>query len=240
LPRCLENRDCPKILAVLFDLDETLVDAAKGLRLAHKSVSRKILQILGKRVRITTIMEEIAKLDDEMNRRREYDRNLWWQKLVDRLCYHARLPPPLLIELTETYWKSYAEAAMPYQDVEEVLRYLRRKNYLLGIVTDTDVAPGIKRWRISKLPFSNMFDVIVIAGEDTERTKPDVEAFLLAARKLGVPKSSCAFVGDKPFTDIKGAKAAGMTTILVKRRQWNSNVKADFTIKALAEIKDIL
>ncbi|MGQ9515616.1 MAG: HAD family hydrolase, partial [Thermoproteota archaeon] len=226
-----------QIKAVLFDLDETLIDAAKGLRAAHANVSRKLCLFM-KNVKIAKVLREIAKLDDEMNRLRRYDRDLWWQKLVDRLGFRIKLSTPIIKELTKTYWKSYAKAARPYPDAKEVLQYLRRKGYLLGIVTDTDVAPGIKRRRIRELPFVDLFDVVVIAGEDTKHTKPDPGAFILAAKKLGISRSSYIFVGDKPFTDIKGAKSAGMKTILVNRREWPSNVKANFTIKTLTQIKE--
>lgn len=228
------------IKAVLFDLDETLIDAEKGLRAAHADVAKIIHSLCLKRIAIRSILKAIAEFDDEKNRSTEYDRDGWWQELADRLGCHTTLSTASIRTLTRTYWGSYAKAAERYDDVDEVLRYLRANGYRLGIVTDTDGALGLKRSRIAGLGFRAYFDVMVIAGEDTRMTKPDPEPYLLAASRLGVPPSECAFVGDKPFTDIKGANAAGMHSILVIRRDWGPGVFADLTIKRLAELKGIL
>jgi putative hydrolase of the HAD superfamily len=228
------------IEAVLFDLDETLIDALRGLRAAHADIARRILSLCGKEIAFQSILMEVARLDDEMNERREYDRDIWWPKLMGRLGCEAPLSADVVRTLTTSYWRSYARAATPYDDAEEVLRYLKGKGYRLGVVTDTDGAIGIKRERIEALSLKGLFDTIVIAGEDTRATKPDPEPYLLAARRLGVPAAHCVFVGDKPFTDIKGANAAGMRSILVMRRQWSSEEAAGFTIKRLAEIEGIL
>jgi FMN phosphatase YigB (HAD superfamily) len=47
-------------------------------------------------------------------------------------------------------------------------------------------------------------------------------------------------VGDKPFADVEGARKAGMKTVLVYRRDWGVEVKANFTVRSLSELKDIL
>jgi len=235
-----ERRVHLPIKAVLFDLDETLINAEKGLIAAHANVAQIIHSLCLGKIAIRSILKEVAQLDDEMNRLTEYDRDGWWQELVDRLGCQTTLSSASIRTLTESYWGNYARAAEPYDDVGGVLQHLRGKSYRLGIVTDTDGAIGPKRARIDGLGFKALFDTIVIAGEDTRMTKPDPEPFLLAASRLGVPPSVCVFVGDKPFTDIKGASAAGMQPILVIRRHWGSVDIACFTIKQLAELKGIL
>jgi len=236
----LSRRAHQPIKAVLFDLNETLIDAEKGLRAAHANVARIIHSLCLKEIAIRSILKAIAQLDDEMNKCTKYNRDGWWQELVDRLGYQTTLSSTSIRTLTESYWGSYAKAAEPYDDVGGVLPYLRGKGYRLGIVTDTDGALGLKKARIDCLGFRAFFDTVVIAGEDTRITKPDPGPFLLAASRLSVPPSECTFVGDKPFTDIKGANDAGMQSILVIRRHWGSRDIAGFTIKQLAELKEIL
>ncbi|MEM2915147.1 MAG: hypothetical protein QXH91_07095, partial [Candidatus Bathyarchaeia archaeon] len=90
MPRYL-NKSNNQIKAILFDLDETLIDAVKGLKAAHTSVSRRLHAFL-KNVTIDEILREMTKLDDDMNRLRRYDRDLWWQMLINRLGFHTRLP----------------------------------------------------------------------------------------------------------------------------------------------------
>jgi FMN phosphatase YigB (HAD superfamily) len=80
----------------------------------------------------------------------------------------------------------------------------------------------------------------VVGGEDTSHPKPDPEPFLLAAKGLGVSASACVMVGDKPFTDIQGAKAAGMRAIRIRRREWTTVEEPDAEVASLTELLRIL
>ena len=120
--------------------------------------------------------------------------------------------------LTLEYWKVYAANSPPFLDAESTVRRIKLAGYKLGMVSDTDGTPGMKRKRIRQVPFHNLFEAIVVSGEDTSRVKPGHESFRLVARKLGVQPKSCIYVGDNPRTDIEGAKAVGMTSVIVNRR----------------------
>jgi putative hydrolase of the HAD superfamily len=230
------------VKAVLFDFDETLTDAQAGLEAAHAAVTEKLCEYLrneGIEVEEERIGSELRKLDDEKNIRREYDRNSWWRELI---AGHGVENPPVgfLEELTRIYWSRFTKANVPYPDAELVLEQLRRTGYKLGLVTDTDGTPGKKHERLKCCPLFKFFDVAVVGGEDTPHPKPDPEPFLLAAKRLGISASACVMIGDKPFTDIKGAKAAGMRTIRIKRREWMAVEEADVEIASLAELLRIL
>ncbi|MEM3402011.1 MAG: HAD-IA family hydrolase [Candidatus Hadarchaeales archaeon] len=80
----------------------------------------------------------------------------------------------------------------------------------------------------------------MVAGEETPLPKPDPQAFLVVASRLGVKPEECVMIGDKPYTDIRGAKNAGMKTIRVFRREWHNEEEADFTVHSLAEVMNIL
>ena len=53
-----------------------------------------------------------------------------------------------------------------------------------------------------------------MTAEDVQRGKPDPEAFLLAAKRLGVQPEQCVVIEDAPV-GIEGARAAGMRVIAV-------------------------
>ena len=112
------------------------------------------------------------------------------------------------------------EASQSFRDTEPTLKRLKRAGIRLAIVSDSDGTPGIKRLRVGRLPFRSLFDTVVVAGEDTPKVKPSSAPFLLVATRLGLPPKECAYVGDNPSTDIEGAKAAGLVTILVRRLQY--------------------
>jgi putative hydrolase of the HAD superfamily len=137
------------------------------------------------------------------------------------------------------YWNEQVKAKV-FDDVIPTLDYLKNRGYLLGIITDTDGAPSIKKWRIRQSNLTKYFSVIFIAGEDSEKVKPDPEPFILAASKLGLHPEECMMIGDKPFTDIEGAKRAGMKATLVLRKEWNYYANADYVIRSLVEVSSFL
>jgi len=233
----------PGAKAILFDLDETLIDAQAGLKATHRAVARRLCQYLarsGAKVSEESIRAKLRALDDRMNVATKYNRDAWWPVLLGKIDAEQKISRSLVKELTRLYWATFAGTSEPYPDAGATLVYLKKKGYKLGVVTDTDGSKGWKKRRIKRFRFAGFFNTIVISGEDTPHTKPNPESFLLAASKLGLRASDCVFVGDKPFTDIKGAKAAGMRTILLKRRDWAIGERADFTINSLAELPRVL
>jgi HAD superfamily hydrolase (TIGR01662 family) len=230
------------INAVLFDLDETLIDASAGLDAAHEAVARRLRDHLsenGIRADEATIRPKLDEFDDRMNMKTRYNRDEWWPVLFHEFGLRKKVPRRITEELTELYWNTYSSVSKPYPDAEPTLNYLNQKGYKLGLVTDTDGKPGIKSRRLKHLDFIGIFDVVVISGEDTIHTKPSREPFLLAASKLGLNAEECAVVGDKPFTDIRGAKAAGMQAIWLRRRDWGTEEPADLVVDSLAKLLEI-
>ncbi|MFG1649340.1 HAD family hydrolase [Micromonospora sp. NPDC049275] len=70
---------------------------------------------------------------------------------------------------------------------------------------------------LDALDLLDRFDVLVCA-EDYTRAKPDPEAFLLAARQLGVPPGSCLVFEDTDL-GIQAATAAGMASVRVPQQR---------------------
>ncbi|UCD72783.1 MAG: HAD-IA family hydrolase [Candidatus Bathyarchaeota archaeon] len=227
------------IAAVLFDLDDTLIDSVRGKSIAEKIIAdilASYIHNLGIAVDKEILLCELLLIDQMMNRRRLYDRSIWWQSLVGRLNLKVALPRHLVIEMTKAYWSYFGTYSLPFPDTAITLDSLLMRGYRLGMVTDTDGTPGVKMHRISQLSFKRAFSTIVIAGEDTVKTKPSVFPFKLAASRLGLSCAECVFVGDKPFTDIRGAKKAGMKSILIRRGIWESEEQPDFTVSSLSEL----
>ena len=237
--------DLGKVKATIFDLDETLIDAMNGLPGAHMAVAEELrvfLENKGIKIDQKILLNRIRNLDDSMNLRVQYDRDKWWQVLLNEFDIEIELKQEFRRKLTEKYWFTYASLVEPYEDTIPTLEYLKRKGYLLGLITDTDGTPGIKKTRLEKLSIYPMFDAIVIAGEDTEHTKPNSEPYLEISRQLNVSPKECVFIGDKPHTDIKGAFKAGMKAILIQRRNWDTTLDnaPDIVIKNLEQLKSFL
>lgn len=231
------------IEAAIFDLDETLIDAQSGLTAAHKKVAdlfEKFFTESKLTVELSKIEDTIRQLDDEMNQRLLYNRNVWWQMLVDQLAPIRRLPTSLIRKMTTEYWNAYEEDSVPYPDAATTLEYLKDEGYKLGLVTDDDGTVGRKARRISRLPLKDFFDTYVVSGDETAEKKTSPLPFLLVADRLEVSPRKCVMIGDKPFTDIEGARKAGMQTILVVRRRWNTSIQADHEVTCLSELRTLL
>lgn len=224
--------------AVLFDFDDTLVDTGPGKAEAYRRVARLLSCELDGRFDLQKLVEDISRISEEMNRRRQYSRDEWWRLLAREMGFE--LTRHLELRATLAYWSSFKNNTRLYPDTLRVLEALRGRGIPVGIVTDTDGWRGIKRWRLSSSPIFEYFDVVVVAGEDTRSTKPDPKPFLLCAQRLGVRPEEALFVGDKPYTDIVGAKSAGMKAALVKRRVWEDFMGADFVVESLSEVLELL
>jgi pyrophosphatase PpaX len=95
--------------------------------------------------------------------------------------------------------------------MEDVLVSLKDEGRRLGIVsakrrTTVELA-------FATVPLAHLFDTVV-GGDETSAHKPYPEPLLLAAERLDVDPSDCAYVGDSPF-DVRAAKAAGMYAVAV-------------------------
>jgi len=174
-----------RILAVVFDLDNTLIKSKigekKGLIIAARLISKQ-LKKRGQNYGYRVLLEKLKVLNREMlGWKQRYNRDLWWKTLV-RDLHLKRLDTGFVHKTTRRYWDAYANASPPFSDAESTIRKLKKMGYKLGMVSDSDGTLGMKLYRFKKLPLHRLFDTIVVAGEDTPRVKPGHEAFRLVAK----------------------------------------------------------
>jgi len=228
--------------AVLFDFDDTLIDTTKVVETALNRVAYMLYKYLSERkihIDLSILERDVREISVEMNFKRIYDRNIWWMEVLKRNNINIVFEKDFLDKLTKTFWYILCDAK-PYKDTIPILNYLKDKGYLIGLITDTDHYPGMKKYRIEKSGLKDYFDAIIIAGEDIEEIKPSPKPFEKILQILGVNREDAIMVGDKPFTDIEGAKRAGLKTVLIVRRKWNYNIKPDYVIYKLIDLKTIL
>ncbi|MEZ5498365.1 MAG: HAD family hydrolase [Steroidobacteraceae bacterium] len=83
----------------------------------------------------------------------------------------------------------------------------------------------------------------VLTARDVGAAKPDAEAFLAAANRLGIEPARIAYVGDEPMVDVVGARAAGMRAVWINRldKRWPEElVPPDLQVRDLDELADLL
>lgn len=103
------------------------------------------------------------------------------------------------------------------------------KNYKKSIITNTPKDCTIKI--LKKFDIEKYFD-FVLTSTDVKNAKPDPEIVFKSCEKLGVKPEKVVIVGDTD-SDVKSGRAAGCKVIGI-------NVKADYIIKNLSEITNII
>ena len=178
-------------LAVLFDLDGTLIDsielilnsAQHAFRDRPGHVPSNAEWLTGVGIPLATMFRRYARDDAEVDaliaKYREY-----------QLANHDRL-------------------VRCYEDVVGVVDGLRRAGHPLGIVTSK--TGWLAQRGIDNVGLGSHFDVIV-GCDMCNRHKPDPEPVHLALERLGYSTDDAVFVGDSIY-DMQAGNAAGVTTI---------------------------
>ena len=111
---------------------------------------------------------------------------------------------------------------------------LRRRGYLLGIVTDTMYPVEWKMRRLSKAGVAEFIDVVACSTVLGVH-KPDPAMYLNALQQAQLTPGESAFVGHDA-TEITGARQAGIVTVAVNDEP---GVHADHACHTMSELLDL-
>ncbi|KAB7764890.1 phosphoglycolate phosphatase [Xanthomonas maliensis] len=115
----------------------------------------------------------------------------------------------LIPEFLQRYAQLIGSCAQLFDGVEEVLLRLEQAGSRWGIVTNKP--EYLARLILPQLGWEQRCAVL-IGGDTLAERKPHPLPLLVAAERLGVTPSQCAYVGDDE-RDIQAARAAGMPSI---------------------------
>ena len=127
-----------------------------------------------------------------------------------------------------------------YAKLNQVLRYLLDGAQLIAL--------GMSRyWRANDGPRLDVGPIASALAYATGQSpivlgKPAADFFRLAVHDMGLEPEHCTMVGDDIVTDIGGAQAAGMKTILVRTGKFlpkdlEGAIKPDVIIDSIADLK---
>ncbi len=219
------------IKAVLFDLDNTLIDFMTFKRESAKAAAKAMVR-QGLPVDEITAYGRIFSVYDEKGI--EYQKT--FHDVIRPFGLEVNKAERIQQAAILAYLKKKFEVLRPYPMVKPVLARLR-KRYRLAVVTD---APRNKAWqRLVLTGLENEFD-FVVTKDDTLESKPHPNPFHLALKRLNVLAPACLFVGDNPERDIKGAKEVGMMTCWARYGSLRKRSDADLEIGSIDELPDIL
>lgn len=204
--------DLGRLQAVLFDLDDTLInwraaeDGAMGDLAGESFAPLGINEAEVRRV-YAGVMEE--------NFRAFRATKQWWyvgdrlRLLVDRLGVAHRLPAGPLADR----FKEHVTTRLALLDgALAALAAARGSGRKVGLLTN---GPSlVQRPKVSAMDLERHFHFVGISGE-LGAWKPEAEAFRRALAPLGVAPQNALMVGDSLDFDLEPAKALGMQTAWV-------------------------
>lgn len=188
------------ISAVLFDLDETLLDRTRSLRAFVAGQYRRFAERLG-----AVSGEAWCERFIELDARGGVHKSVVYPAILREFAGDPAAAGALLAD----YREQCCRHARAFPDMSSVLRELRSRGLSLAVVTNGETE--FQKRHIEALGLDRMVDAILISEAEGLR-KPDRALFHRAAARLGVSPAHCLFVGDNPAVDVLGAHAAGMKT----------------------------
>ena len=218
--------DPGEIDAIVFDLDDTLIDWwGSWQRCAASFAPPEVIAALADHVRSACWQRHPDHEDLVWHRNtwqiHEHRHDLWPEALpwLDRAQ---------VADLVDRFAQDLDVGFFP--EVIEVLEHLRTRTRLAVLSNNLHLPHEAER-----LELSQWFEACLVAHPEA---KPRPEAFLQACERLGVTPSRTVYVGDSIRADALGALGAGLIPIWVDRfdDRWEERPRAVGRIAALDEL----
>jgi len=194
------------IKAVIFDLDNTLLDFIKMKHQAVRAAIRAMIEA-------GLDLDEDSAFDDII---RLYQDHGWENQLVfddflkEKLGY---VNIKFLAAGIVAYRRNREASLLTYPNVNRTLIKLMKMGIRMAVVSD---APSREAWlRIYYLNLHHIFD-LVVTYDDTGMRKPSPKPFQLALDSLAIKPEEAIMVGDWPERDVVGAQQLGIKTIYAR------------------------
>jgi putative hydrolase of the HAD superfamily len=196
--------------AVVFDLDDTLVDqvSASGAAVVAWAAT---LGVTGPDV--TGRWTALSERHYARYQRREITFSGQRRERV-REFLAADLTDAEADGLFAGYLERYEAGWTVFGDAIPALRRTRAAGLTAAVLTNGD--EGQQRRKIDRLGLTAEIDLMV-ASSSLPAGKPDPRAFRHVIDRLGVDAGAALMVGDSPAKDIHGARAAGLPAVLLDR-----------------------
>lgn len=213
----------PRVEAAIFDFDETMID----LERQHTAASRRLCAAMGSDYEETSVEFRTRSGRRVIDDLRELRSLFGWQRSVDELLAER-----------QRYFDEEIAAGTDLElmpGVRPMIAALQARAIRLAIASSA-VRRSIENV-LRRLELLASFDVIV-DGSEVERGKPDPQAYLVTAGRLGVDPARCVVFEDAAV-GVRAAKSAGMYCVAVRNpnAQTMQDLRpADLIVAAFDEI----
>jgi HAD superfamily hydrolase (TIGR01509 family) len=214
-------KDCQ---AVIFDMDGVLVDTEN----LYKVIEQELFAKIG----IHIFPEEHVSYQGCSN-------PVMWAMIKEKHGLHQTLDE--LVTMTEEKVINFflsQTTIPPMTGVVELLQYLRNRGIKLALASSSTIE--VIRIILAKSGLGPYFEVVVDSNE-AGAGKPDPAIFLLAQKKLGVPKENCVVIEDS-FNGIRASLAAEIYCIAFSGpgSEHQDQSAANLRISRFSEIRELM
>jgi putative hydrolase of the HAD superfamily len=157
-----------------------------------------------------------------------------WRDYFRILLTRVGAPPERAEEIIDTLAEAHQRVGLWTVAIDgavETVRALKDAGYRLGVVSN---AEGRVERDLVGAGFEGLFETVVdshLVGVE----KPDPRIFHIALERMGVVAETAVFLGDVPAVDVAGARAAGLTALLLDRH----DLYAETVATRMASIREL-
>ena len=209
LPRVATHAVRSLIRAVTFDVGGTLIEVSPSVGHVYAEVAARH----GVSGLSASLLNRRFVAAWRAARQFSYSRS-GWARLVDATFRGLTDQPPSQTFFAELYDRfASPDSWRIFPDVLPTLDALAVRGLKLGVISNWDerLRPLLKR-----LKLAGYFETIVVSRE-VRASKPARAIFRHTVRRLGLPTEAVLHVGDSMSMDVRGAQAAGLSALLLKR-----------------------
>ncbi len=252
---------------VTFDLWQTLIadapeheDRRSALR---REAMRRALLVGGHEVTHEALEHAYRGVMDSYNEVWATERDLTLEEQIELLLRRldGAIAGPVIPEVHQALARVFHDVIgsvppLPLEGAVAVLGELKESGYRLGLICNTGRTPGSAlRPLLEEMGILPLLDVVSFSNEVGWR-KPNARIFKETLRQLGAGPHEAVHIGDNAWTDVYGARSAGMRAVLFSAyhpgqvpgwmaydapppdfQDWT---EPDAHIKALAELPPVL
>ena len=240
------------IKAIVFDLDDTLIDWSKQSE-PWSEFNQKQSDKLYRYLQANDHFSALPNFDDFAKSVHKNIMAVWaeakpeWRgaRFTDAL---GRVLAEFQIKgvKIEALLRAYDWVMMPgvttFPDTHETLNALRQQEYRMGLITNSFFPMWMRDVELEAYGLLDYFPHRITSG-DTGYMKPHPAIYWRMLGIMNLMPGEAIFVGDRPSNDIAGANEVGMTSVLMKPDHLDyplQDVKPDYTINQLSELLLIL
>jgi 2-haloacid dehalogenase len=217
------------IKAIIFDAYGTLFDVNSAAEKCRDRIGDK-WESFANFWRTTQL--EYTWLRSLMKRHKDF-----WQiteESLDKSIKTYKIDPSMKNDLLDLY-----KALSPYEEVQEVLKKLKEKNFKLAILSNG--TPSLLDGLVKSNNFENLFDDL-FSIEQVGIYKPDSKVYDMPIKKYQIQKNDVVFLSANTW-DVSGGGNYGYNSIWVNRNNHifdNLDFVPKYQIKTLRDLLDIL